>query len=326
MDLQADRLAVPEPDVAAAPEGFLVEMVPGERIHFLDWGGPDTNAAPGRIGLLLIHGLNATAWAWTPVSRRVRRVSRTVAIDLRGHGLSDAPTAGYNEEQLAQDVIAVAEGSGLLAEPADRVVLVGHGFGAMVAAWAAGRLGSRCAGLVLVDGGWQDVAAETGMTPDEWLRGLDEPPEVLRSMSAFLADRRGFDPATWDPDQEQAARNTVVEVPAGKVVPAVRPHALAGSVEAMFGYHPSAALGDLDLPVVAVLAGGQDATDKKDALARLQLERQRHGLDPIRTLDLGDVGHTLMRYRPVEVSAAVLGALAPIGLAAAPGAGNQPAR
>ncbi|HEY7827285.1 MAG TPA: alpha/beta hydrolase, partial [Candidatus Limnocylindrales bacterium] len=181
MDPQAGR-PVPEPDLAATPEGFLVEIMPGERIHFLDWGGPATTMAPGPFGVLLVHGLNATAWAWTPVARRVRRVSRTVAIDLRGHGLSDAPTTGYNEAQLAEDVIAVAEGSGLLAEPADRVVLVGHGFGAMLAAWAAGRLGRRCAGLVLVDGGWQDLAAETGMTPDEWLRGLDEPPEVLRSM------------------------------------------------------------------------------------------------------------------------------------------------
>jgi pimeloyl-ACP methyl ester carboxylesterase len=326
MDLQAGRLPVPEPDLAAAPEGFLVEIVPGERIHFLDWGGPATGGGRGSVGVLLVHGLNATAWAWTPVARRVRRVSRTVAIDLRGHGLSDAPTTGYSEEQLADDVIAVAEGSGLLAEASDRVVLVGHGFGAMVAAWAAGRLGRRCAGLVLVDGGWQNLAGETGMTPDEWLRGLDEPPEVLRSMSAFLGDRRGFDPGTWDPDQEQAARSTVVEVPAGKVVPAVRPHALAGSVEAMFSYDPSGALAELDLPVIAVMAGGQDATDKRDALARLQLLRRQHGRDPIRVVDLGDVGHTLMRYRPVEVSAAILGALAPADLPTGPSTGNQPAR
>jgi hypothetical protein len=94
----------------------------------------------------------------------------------------------------------------------------------------------------------------------------------------------------------------------------------------MFSYDPSAALAALDLPVIAVVAGGQDATDKHDALARLQLERQGHGLDPIRAVDLGDVGHTLMRYRPVEVSAAVVGALAPAGLAAGPSAGNQPAR
>ena len=76
-------------------------------------------------------------------------------MDLRGHGLSDAPTEGYDPDTFAEDVLAVAEGSGLLEAPDDRVVLAGHGFGAIVAAWAAASMGERCAGLVLVDGGWE---------------------------------------------------------------------------------------------------------------------------------------------------------------------------
>ena len=54
------------------------------------------------------------------------------------------------------------------------------------------------------------------MDVEEFLRGLDEPPEVMRSMAAFLADREAFDPATWDADQERAARATVVETHAGR--------------------------------------------------------------------------------------------------------------
>ena len=142
-------------------------------------------------------------------------------MDLRGHGLSDAPTetGAYDLPVLAEDAIAAAEGSGLVAEPGDRVVLVGHGFGAMIAVEAARALGSRCAGVVLVDGGWEGLEASTGLDVDEFLRGLDEPPEVLRSMTAFLADREAFDPASWDADQERAARATVVETHAGRVVP-----------------------------------------------------------------------------------------------------------
>ena len=62
-------------------------------------------------------------------------------MDLRGHGLSDAPTedGAYDPDVLAEDVVAVAEGSGILdpAEAGARVVLAGHGFGAIVAAWGA---------------------------------------------------------------------------------------------------------------------------------------------------------------------------------------------
>ncbi len=292
--------------VTVEPEGFLVEMVPGERIHFLDWGGPDPAGSTNPI--LLIHGLSATAWSWTPVARRLQRATRVVAIDLRGHGLSDAPTSGYTPEQLAEDVIAVAEGSGLLSEPGSRVVLVGHGYGAIVAAWAAAALDDRCAGLVLVDGGWEDIAAETGMTPDEWLRDLEEPPGVMRSMAAYLADRRDFDPGSWDADQEQAARSTVVEVPAGKVVPAVRPHALAGSVEAIFAYDPGATLPAVRTPIVAVVAGGDEAVAKRAALVAVDEARRAAGQAAIRVVDVGNVGHNLMRYRPAELAAAILAA------------------
>ena len=99
---------------------------------------------------------------------------------------------------------------------------------------------------MLVDGGWESLESASGMDVDEFLRGLDEPPEVMRSMAAFLADRAAFDPATWDADQERAARASVVETHAGKVVPSTRPHAVEASVRAMFGYDPLVTLADVD--------------------------------------------------------------------------------
>jgi len=290
------------------PEGFLVEIVPGERIHFLDWGNPGDGAAAGRPGVLLVHGLSATAWVWAPVARRLQASIHTVAIDLRGHGLSDAPTSGYTAEQLAEDVVAVAEGAGLLPVTGSQVVLAGHGYGAIVATWSALALGARCAGLVLVDGGWQDLAAKTGLSPDEWLLEMAEPPGIFSSMSAYLADRRDFDPGSWDGDQERAARSTVVEVPAGKVVSATRPHAVAASVEAMFTYNPITSLGAVEAPVTALLAADEEGGRRLAQFAELDAVRRKAGLGPIRRIDLSTAGHNLMRYRPAEVSAAILAA------------------
>ncbi len=299
---------VPAPDPTAEPEGFVVEIAPGDRVHFLDWGGPVAADGPG---VLLIHGLGGTAWIWSPVARRVRGVRSVVAMDLRGHGLSDAPTEtdAYDLPVLAEDAIAVAEGSGLLAELADRVVLVGHGFGAMVAAEAARALGPRCAGLVLVDGGWESIEASTGLDLEEFMRGLDEPPEVMRSMTAFLADRQGFDPATWDADQERAARASVVETHAGRVVPTTRPHVTAACVRTMFDYDPVAALAAVDAPIVALLAAdpSDDRPGTRDAaMAAVDAARASAGRPPIRTVPFRHDGHNLMRYRPDAVSAAIL--------------------
>jgi pimeloyl-ACP methyl ester carboxylesterase len=268
------------------PAGYVVEVRPGDRIHFLDWGGR------GEPGVLLIHGLSNTAWSWAPVARRLVAVRRVVAMDLRGHGLSDAPTGAYRAEDLVGDVVAAAEGSGLLATDGGGIVLAGHGFGAIVAAWTAAELGRRCVRLVLVDGGWEDLAATSGMDVEEYLRGLDEPPEVLASLDAFLADRRGYDPPSWDADQDRAARATVVETPAGRVVPSTRPHALEASVRAMFEYRPSEVLGRVEAPIV-----GLAATSPLPG----------PGLPPIDIVRLDAVGHNLMRYRPDEVTAAILG-------------------
>ncbi|MFL5641482.1 MAG: alpha/beta fold hydrolase [Chloroflexota bacterium] len=292
---------LPPPDPRAEPDGFVVLVEPGDRIHFLDWGGP-----PEAPGVLLVHGLSNTAWSWAPVARRLLALRRVVAMDLRGHGLSDSPTEGYDENTLADDVVAVAEGSGLLEGPADRVVLAGHGFGAVVAAWAAAGMGERCAGLVLVDGGWEQLESATGIDVDEFLRGLDEPPEVMRSMGAFLADRQAFDPATWDADQQRAARATVVETHAGRVVPATRPHAVEASVRSMFRYDPLVTLASIAAPVVAVAAVDDEARSRATALVTASEARVAEGLGPIRVVSFEHDGHNLMRYRPEAVSAAIL--------------------
>jgi pimeloyl-ACP methyl ester carboxylesterase len=298
---------VPPPDLAAEPDGFVVVVDPGDRIHFLDWDGQGGAAsAAGNPGVLLIHGLSNTAWSWTPVARRLRAVRHVVAMDLRGHGLSDAPTEGYDPPTPAADAIAAAEGSGLLTGPGDRVVLAGHGFGAIVAAWAAQELGERCAGLVLVDGGWESLEVASGMDVEEFLRGLDEPPEVMRSMTAFLADRAAFDPTSWDVDQEAAARATVVETHAGKVVSATRPHALEASVRAMFRYDPLATLSAVEAPIVALVAGADEDGERTAALAAASAARADVGRMRIRAASFGHDGHNLMRYRPDAVSAAIL--------------------
>jgi pimeloyl-ACP methyl ester carboxylesterase len=306
--MEPPQTAVPDPDASLEPDGFMVAIGPGDRIHFLDWGGPTD---PDRPGVVTVHGLGQTAWIWTPVARRLggpRGTVRFVAMDLRGHGLSDAPTddGAYDLDVLAEDVIAVAEGSGLAPGPADTVVLAGHGFGAIVAAAAAAALGDRCGRLILVDGGWESMETATGVDVDEFLRGLDEPPEVMASLEAFLADRIGFDPASWDADQDRAARATVVETHAGRVVPSTRPHALEACVRTMFAYDPVATLAAVSAPVTALMAADDEAHARLGALEVASVARVDAGHSRIKHVSFPHDGHNLMRYRPREVTDAIL--------------------
>ena len=294
-------------DPGAAPEGFLVTADDGTKLHFHDWGGP----AAGSGGVLLLPGLLQPAWSWAPVARRLRGLARVVVADLRGQGLSDAPMEGYDLPTLGDDALTVAEGSGLLAE--GPIVVAGHGFGGQVAAHAAVALGERCAGLVLVDGGFERLEETTDLDVDEFLRGLDEPPEVLKSLDAWLADRRGFDPPTWDADQERAARDAVVETAAGHVVKAVRPHVVEAIVRAMFEEDPALALAAVDAPITVLIAGGAPEVEARTREAtRCAETRVAVGGSGIDIVVVPRVGHNLMRYAPEVVGAAIL------ALAAAP--------
>lgn len=294
--------------VVHEPDSLIVTTDTGDRIHYLDWGG----AAQALPPLLLIHGLGATAWSWTPVARLLREQTRVLAMDLRGHGLSDSPRDGYGLESLAFDALTVLAANGFGVEVGGPpAVVAGHGLGAMVAAAMAFLQPESVAGVALVDAGWEDIAEATGMTAADFERSTGDPPEVLASMDAYLTDRRDFDPLTWDADQERAARAAVDEKHAGHIGPATRPHAMRGSIAAMFDYRPIETLAGLTMPIQIEVAESGAADDESARERTIALEdvvraRQAVGLAAPDVRHFPGAGHNLMRYRPAELSAALI--------------------
>jgi pimeloyl-ACP methyl ester carboxylesterase len=292
------------------PESLVVTVDTGERIHFLDWGDASIDREP-LPPLVLIHGLATTSWTWTPIARRLRDRTHVIALDLRGHGLSDSPRTGYELESLAYDALTVMVANGWgrdIRGPA--AVVAGHGLGALVAVAMEGIQSDSICGLALIDAGWESLADATGMNAAEFERSIGDPPEVLVSMSAYLADRRDFDPQTWDSDQERAARAAVDEKHAGHLAPVTRPFALHSSVDAMFSYDPEA-LRDIQSPLLIAVAESGTADDDvgRERLAALDdVERARAaaGTRPATIARFPGAGHNLMRYRAEQLSAALL--------------------
>lgn len=131
----------------------------------------------GRPPLLALHGLASNARWWDLVADRLTPEHRLVAVDQRGHGLSDKPASGYDFEACLADAGAVA--ARLELAP---YVAVGHSWGASVALTLAAEHPDDVMGLVLIDGGVTDLRgifgdnwadAESAMAPPD-LRGLDE--------------------------------------------------------------------------------------------------------------------------------------------------------
>jgi len=284
---------------------MAVTLQGGERIAYLEWPAP----APPSEPVMLIHGLARTAWTWLPVARRLAARHRVVAPDLRGHGASDAPRDGYELDSLAMDMLTVMAGVGWgEAVSGPPALVAGHGLGAMIAVEMARLQPDSVAALALLDGGWEDMAEATRMLPMQLVEAIAEPPEVLASMDAYLADRQAFDPATWDADQELAARAQVAEKHAGHVGLVTRGSVIRRIVENMYAYRPLESLSQVRCPVSVLVAAAATADDEDErerllAIDDAQRARSAAGLAPLHVHRLAGAGHDLMRHRAEAVSA-----------------------
>ncbi|MCV7282335.1 alpha/beta fold hydrolase [Mycolicibacterium flavescens] len=74
----------------------------GVRLHFLDSGGDDRGAP-----IVFVPGFTCIAEDYVEVLPVFGR--RTVVVELRGHGRSDAPESGYDSATFAGDVGAVVD-------------------------------------------------------------------------------------------------------------------------------------------------------------------------------------------------------------------------
>ncbi|MFY1620244.1 alpha/beta fold hydrolase [Micromonospora sp. WMMD736] len=115
-------LAAPRPDAALTSDWRLVG---GVRTHTRRSGGPDAGATP----VVLVHGLAVSHRYLTPLAVALAGTHPVYVPDLPGFGLSDHPRSAYDVARHADHLAAW-----LAAYRLPPVCLVGHSFGAEVAA------------------------------------------------------------------------------------------------------------------------------------------------------------------------------------------------
>ncbi len=97
-------------------------VVDGLRMHVRTGGDGPT--------AVLLHGWPQTGLCWRRVAPGLVEAGYSVVVpDLRGYGLTDKPTGGYDKRSMARDVRGLLRGLGLAGEP---VHVVGHDRGARV--------------------------------------------------------------------------------------------------------------------------------------------------------------------------------------------------
>ena len=99
-----------------------------------------------RRTFLFLHGFGGQALQWVYQMQKFSLQNRVIALDMRGHGLSDKPASGYemptmiNDIKIALDILRVKE----------PVVLVGHSFGGALATEFALTHPKRVERLILI--------------------------------------------------------------------------------------------------------------------------------------------------------------------------------
>ncbi|RSM99464.1 alpha/beta hydrolase [Nonomuraea sp. WAC 01424] len=153
----------------------------GVRLFYADYP-PATGPRPGRLTLLLVHGLWGAAEGWIHQIPALRTRYRTMAVDLRGHGRSGAPPAGYDLGDHAEDLAALIRHAELAP-----VVVLAHSMGCSVSTVLAARHPTLVHALALID---PDYAGDPGER--EWMSRLAddlEGPDADRIAQDLISDR-----------------------------------------------------------------------------------------------------------------------------------------
>lgn len=231
----------------------------------------------GAPAFVFLHYWGGSSRTWKHVIDAVAPSFRTVAIDQRGWGRSDAPASGYGLAELADDALAVIETLDL-----ERYVLVGHSMGGKVSQLIASRRPRGLAGVVLV--------APAPPTP----LGLP--------LEARLGMVRAY-------DSRQSVIATVEQVlaPGGlsqEDLEAVIGDSLAGAAQARAAWPLSTSqediteeVGLIDVPVV-VISGEDDRVDPPETLKRELLSR----LPQVQLRVLPKAGHLLPYEAPGDIA------------------------
>lgn len=297
-----------QPTQRPPTEGYV--SVGAVRLRYLEWDGPPSSAGDADpLPLLLLHGLASAAPIWDLVAPTLARERRVVALDQRGHGLSDKPDDGYDFATITADDLAAADVLGL----GQRFAVAGHSWGANVALEIAARHPERVAALLLIDGGFGMLRERPDATWEQISRDLAPPRFAGTPRETFLGWVRQGIPLV-SPEVERIELNIVELRPDDTVAPRLSFERHMRILRAMWDEDPDQLFGKVQAPTLYVLAEGlaNDAHAAEDGFLAAKrrgasMARQRMSAAPSVEVEwMPDTVHDIPLQRPDALSARMI--------------------
>lgn len=252
--------------------------------------------------IVLVHGLASNSRIWDAVAPRLAEGHHVVALDQRGHGLSDRPTDGYTFEQVVADLHGVISALYL-----DRPTLVGHSWGGNVVLQYAVTHPDLVHGLVLVDGGFIELSAFPDRTWEQ-VR-VDMAPPDLTHMTLDELLERASTREYWNAASEATLRTSFEIGPDGRISPRLRREDHLEILRALWEQKPSTLYKQITAPTLLVPARRPDATGRVAEMAPLReqlVANAAASLENGRLLWMENTVHDIPLHRPAELAEAIL--------------------
>lgn len=276
----------------------------GLHFHYRRW---EPSASEVRLPpILLIHGLASASHIWNLVAPMLAQQGYSViAVDQRGHGLSDKPDTGYEFNSIVADDRGIIE-----TLPIERPVLVGHSWGAAVALDYAATFPEDVAALVLVDGAAGQLSLRPGWTREQALEDLAPPRFSGTARDTFLAYfKSGPLGQQWSPALEDIALNIVQLREDNTVAPRLSFENHLQIINAMWDQPTFDLYLQVTCPITLIVAEQQPTNENQERFARLR----REGLERIRSLrpdatiiHMADTIHDIPLQRPRELAEEIM--------------------
>lgn len=266
-----------------------VRLATGLSLQYVEQGDP--SGPP----ILLLHGYTDSSFSFSRLLPLLPASYHAYAIDQRGHGDSERPSSGYTPDSLAADVAAFLDAIGR-----DRVAIVGHSMGSIVARRVAERYPERVSHLILL--GAILAANDATRELQEAVRNLDNPvsPDFVRDFQLSTV---------YAPLPETFLNRVVAE---SLKLPA---RVWRNALDDLFSSDDLADLGSIAAPTL-ILWGEDDAYFLRD-----EQERLAQAIPGAHLTIYAETGHSPHWERPervaAELDAFLRGTLSPDGAAPA---------
>jgi pimeloyl-ACP methyl ester carboxylesterase len=269
----------------------------GIRLHIRQWEGNG-----GATPFVLLHGLSSNCRTWERVAEILNASGHPViTVDQRGHGLSAKPDTGYDFETIAEDLVKLIGGLGLV-----KPVVAGQSWGGNgVLAFGAAYPGVA-RGLCFVDGGFLDMNQHEDNSWESISVRL-RPPTLIGMPRRLLKDRISRGHPDWTDEGIEATLANFETLADGTVRPWLTLDRHMTILRALWEQRPGELFPQVQEPVLICPARSGDP-DWSSVKAQ-QVAAAERGLPHSRTHWFENTDHDIHVHRPEALAAIMLDAL-----------------